>query len=97
MDKNPFPEFKLFNPVERLKDVGRFIGRVLRPFPEEAPDYMSNHNRGAEAMLSRLQEPTDGEALEGYAEADTEYIKTQQVKHYVDLAKQANDLKKQEE
>lgn len=54
MERNSiFPETHLFQPLERLKQVGRFIGRVLTPFPEDAHDYRSNHfkPRGAAEML----------------------------------------------
>lgn len=47
-----FPEFDLFPRVTR---VARAIGSVLTPFPTEAPDFMSNHYRGAD---------TEGEALQ---------------------------------
>jgi hypothetical protein len=30
-----------------LGDVARFVGRLLTPYPTEAPPYMSNHYRGA--------------------------------------------------
>ena len=55
MEANNWPEFNLFNPLERIRGVARFIGKLITPFPNEAPDYMSEHYRGADA---------DGEALE---------------------------------
>lgn len=57
--ENPFPEIRIFEPLERLKTVGRFIGRLLTPAPHSAPLCASEHYRGAEEMLSHLQEPTD--------------------------------------
>lgn len=47
-DKNPFPVIDLFPQLTR---VGRFLGRLVSFCPSEAPLYMSNHYRGAAAML----------------------------------------------
>lgn len=49
-DKNPFPNIELFPQLAR---VGRFLGRLVSFFPSEAPDFMSNHNRGGGPMLDR--------------------------------------------
>ena len=57
MERNPFPEIKI---LPSIKDVAHFVGRLLAPLPTEAPDYMSNHYRGASEMLdAHLQEPTE--------------------------------------
>ena len=38
MVKPVFPEIKLFQPVERLKKIGRFVvDRFTNPFPLEMP------------------------------------------------------------
>lgn len=52
MEKEIFPHFELF---PRLARVGRFFGKLLTPFPTEAPDFMSNHYRGAEEMLETIE------------------------------------------
>jgi len=60
MERNIFPEIHLFDPVARLKQVAHFAGRLLSLFPEDAPDYMSEHYkpRGAAEMLdSHLDTP----------------------------------------
>lgn len=49
-DKNPFPTLDLF---PRLTRVGQFLGRLVSFLPTEAPDYMSNHNRGGGPALDR--------------------------------------------
>lgn len=49
-DKTPFPRIDLFPRLHRVAD---FVARVISPFPSEAPDYMSEHYRGGEAMLDR--------------------------------------------
>lgn len=49
-DRNPFPEIHIF---PRLERVGRFMGRLFSFLPVEAPDYMSEHNRGAAPALDR--------------------------------------------
>lgn len=50
----------------RLERVGAFLGRLVRFLPLEAPDYMSNHNRGAAAMLDRelYDKPAEPRAIE---------------------------------
>ena len=68
MERNPFPEIKI---LPSIKDVAHFVGRLLTPYPTEAPLYMSNHYRGASEMLdAHLSEPTDGEAIEAQLPID---------------------------
>ena len=62
-DKNPFPEFDL-GLTDRLKSVARFVGRLLTPYPQEAPLFMSNHYRGASEMLDYHLKDSEGEALQ---------------------------------
>lgn len=61
VNKNPFPQLELF---PRLAAVGRFVGNLLTPLPTEAPDFMSEHYRGAAAMLDR--ELYDGVQVDGF-------------------------------
>lgn len=43
--------------LDRVWEAGKALGsRVLRFFPSEAPDYLSEHYRGADAMLVRLDD-----------------------------------------
>lgn len=49
-DPNPMPEVHIF---PRLERIGHFVSRLVSFLPECAPDYMSNHNRGAAPMLDR--------------------------------------------
>lgn len=49
-DKNPFPKIEVFNPLEQVAKVARFIGERLYLCFEEAPQ------RGAEVMLSEQLE-----------------------------------------
>lgn len=50
-DKNPFPKIELFNPLERVVKVARFIGERLW-----LCDSYEEPQRGAEAMLSEQLE-----------------------------------------
>lgn len=52
MEKEVFPPIDLF---PRLTRVAHAIGRFLTPLPTEAPDYMSNHYRGADSEGEALQ------------------------------------------
>lgn len=47
MEKQIMPEMKIIS----LGGVVKFLGRLASRFPEGAPDYMSDHYRGAAAML----------------------------------------------
>lgn len=67
-DPNPFPEFNL-GIKDKAYNVAKKVIGLCTLFPPEAPLYMSNHYRGASEMLDHhLNEPLDGEAMEGYAE-----------------------------
>lgn len=43
-DPNPMPEFKLF----KFEKTKRFIARLVRFFPLEAPEHMSDHYHAPE-------------------------------------------------
>lgn len=46
--------------ADKIRCAGRFLARVLRVRPQNAPAYMSEHYRA-------LNEPSDGEAMRGAA------------------------------
>lgn len=47
-DPNPMPKFEL---LPRLSRLGSCALRFFSMLPAEAPDYMSDHYRGAAALL----------------------------------------------
>jgi hypothetical protein len=54
-----FPEIDLF---PRLTRAGNFIKRIVSLYPDGAPDYMSEHNRGAAPMIDDALLPLDAPA-----------------------------------
>jgi hypothetical protein len=88
-DNNPFPEFDL-GIVDRAKNIGRRLLGLATYYP---PTY-----RGVAEMLDHhLDEPMDGEAMEGYAEVADQLLlpfdKDAAVLHYIALAKHAQATK----
>jgi hypothetical protein len=87
-----FPQIDLF---PRITRVAKAIGRVLTPYPQEAPDYMSNHYRGASEMLDHHLnyqpmlpfEPSDGEAIQIELVTDN----TQELRRLIEQSKRARE------
>lgn len=101
MERNIFPEINL-GIVDKAKELGKKAIGLCSYYPPDAGGYPSDYpkhpERGAAAMLDRaLDEPSDGEAMIGYAEiADglaEQLEKARAVEHYTNLAEESQQLK----
>jgi hypothetical protein len=73
-DSNPFPEFKIFDPRERVRRVGQFLfGSVVRAYMSEHyknPDY---EDEWQEIVTSDLEQANRWTSMGEYIDSDGEF------------------------